>query len=176
MSTKEKDTKPKQERVEEETEEAVNSEQEVDSKAEKLKAELKEKTDQLLRTLAEYDNFRKRSQREKDAVFAESKVTVINELLPIIDNFERAAKNDAASFEDYKKGINMICDQLLGAFARLGVEPFGEAGEQFDPNIHNAVMHIEDENFGENEVAEVFAKGYKLGDKIVREATVKVAN
>ncbi|MCR4925309.1 MAG: nucleotide exchange factor GrpE [Clostridiales bacterium] len=167
----------KAENKKEKKEKAENAEEKTASaNAEKLKNELKEKTDQLLRTLAEYDNFRKRSQKEKDAVFADSKCTVINEILPVLDNFERAAKNDSVSFEDYQKGINMIYEQFVSVISRLGVEAYGEKGEEFNPNIHNAVMHIEDEELGENVIAEVFAKGYKLGDRIVREATVKVAN
>lgn len=144
--------------------------------AEKLKADLDAAKDQLLRALAEYDNFRKRSAKEKADAYAFSKAETIGKLLPVIDNFGRAAENDNASFEDYKKGIEMIYKQFLDIFANLGVEAFGEKGETFDPNIHSAVMHIEDEQYGEGEIVDVFAKGYKLGDKILRPATVRVAN
>lgn len=147
-----------------------------EARSEDLEQKLKETEDRLLRTLAEYDNFRKRSQKEKEAAFSGAKITVINELLPVIDNFERAAGNESAAFEDYRKGINMIYEQLMSVISRLGVEPFGQEGEAFDPQIHNAVMHIEDENLGENAIAEVFAKGYRLGDKVIREAAVKVVN
>lgn len=144
--------------------------------AEKLKAELDAVKDKLIRALAEYDNFRKRSAKEKSDAYAFSKADVIEKLLPVVDNFGRAAENDKASFEDYKKGIEMIYKQFLEIFANLGVESFGEKGETFDPNIHSAVMHIEDEQYGEGEIVDVFAKGYKLGEKVLRPATVRVAN
>ena len=144
--------------------------------AEKLKAELDAVKDKLIRALAEYDNFRKRSAKEKSDAYAFSKADVIEKLLPVVDNFGRAAENDKASFEDYKKGIEMIYKQFLEIFANLGVESFGEKGETFDPNVHSAVMHIEDEQYGEGEIVDVFAKGYKLGEKVLRPATVRVAN
>ena len=144
--------------------------------AEKLKAELDAVKDKLIRALAEYDNFRKRSAKEKSDAYVFAKSDVIEKLLPVVDNFGRAAENDKASFEDYKKGIEMIYKQFLEIFANLGVESFGEKGETFDPNVHSAVMHIEDEQYGEGEIVDVFAKGYKLGEKVLRPATVRVAN
>ena len=144
--------------------------------AEKLKAELDSVKDKLIRALAEYDNFRKRSAKEKSDAYVFAKSDVIENLLPVVDNFGRAAENDKASFEDYKKGIEMIYKQFLEIFANLGVESFGEKGETFDPNIHSAVMHIEDEQYGEGEIVDVFATGYKLGEKVLRPATVRVAN
>ncbi|MBR1811253.1 MAG: nucleotide exchange factor GrpE [Clostridia bacterium] len=146
------------------------------SEAKKLKEELDSVKDKLIRSLAEYDNFRKRSVKEKADAYAFSKADVITKLLPVMDNFGRAAANDKASPEDYKKGVEMIFKQFTDIFEGLGVEAFGEKGETFDPNIHSAVMHVEDEAFGEGEITDVFAKGYKLGDKILRPATVKVAN
>lgn len=129
-----------------------------------------------LRLMAEYDNYRKRSQREKEAAYTDSKIDVIAEILPVLDNFERAAMNEDAEAEDYKKGIKMIFSQFDNVLKKLGVETFGEKGEEFDPNMHNAVMHIDSEELGENVIAEVFATGYKIGDRVVRHATVQVAN
>jgi len=146
------------------------------SEIEKTAEELKAANDRLLRTLAEYDNFRKRSQKEKESAYGDAKASVLSELLPVVDNFERAAANKNASFEDYQKGIDMIFNQFSEVFKKLGVEAFGEKGDAFDPVLHNAVMHIEDENEGENTVVEVFSKGYKLGERILRTAMVKVAN
>ncbi len=168
-----------EEKKEEKAEEKKTSKKKKDKsaeEAEKLKAELDTVKDKLIRALAEYDNFRKRSAKEKADAYVFSKADVIEKLLPVIDNFGRAAENDKASFEDYKKGIEMIYKQFLEIFANLGVESFGEKGETFDPNIHSAVMHIEDEQYGEGEIVDVFAKGYRLGEKVLRPATVRVAN
>ncbi len=160
-------------------EEEVKAEPEVQaepSKEEELQKQLDEKNDQLLRMAAEYDNFRKRSQREKDALYAECKSSVINSLLPVADNFDRIFANTDANFEDFKKGIEMTHKQFCDVFKNLGIESFGEVGEQFDPNFHNAVMHTEDDTVGENTITNVLVKGYKLGDKIIRPAMVAVAN
>lgn len=145
-------------------------------KAAELQAQLEQQQEQYLRLAAEYDNYRKRTQREKEALNGDIKAYILGELLPVIDNFERALANNSTDLESYSKGIEMIFTQLGDIFKKLGVEPFGEAGEAFDPLKHNAVMHIESEDFGESVVAQVFAKGYKLGDKIIRCATVQVAN
>lgn len=146
------------------------------SELEKMQEQLNQTNEKFLRTLAEYDNYRKRSQKEKEQAYNDSKASVLAELLPVMDNFDRAANNKDASFEDYKKGIDMIFNQFNEIFKKLGVEAFGEKGETFDPNIHNAVMHIDDENEEENVITDVFSKGYKLGDRILRPAVVKVAN
>lgn len=147
-----------------------------ESNEEKLQKQLSEKSDQLLRIAAEYDNFRKRSQREKDALYVDCKASVIKELLPVADNFDRIFANPDITFEDYKKGVEMTFKQFENVFKDLKVESFGEEGEEFDPNFHNAVMHSEDENLGENVITNVFAKGYKIGDKVIRPAMVAVAN
>ena len=162
------------ENTEEVNEKAENVAEE--SAEEKLKKELDEKNDQFLRLYAEYDNFRKRSQKEKQDIYSSSKADVIKELLPVLDNFDRASNNTECSFEDYKKGIELIFTQFEEILKKTGVESYGERGETFDPNIHNAVMTVEDDELGENVIAEVFSKGYKLGDKIIRDAVVKVAN
>ena len=169
----------KKEKAEEKPEEKKASKKKKDKSAEeteKLKAELDAVKDQLIRSLAEYDNFRKRSAKEKSDAWAFSKADVIEKLLPMIDNFGRAAENDKASFEDYKKGIEMIYKQFLDIMTGLGVEAFGEKGDTFDPNIHSAVMHVEDEQYGEGEIVEVLQVGYKYKDKVIRHAMVKVAN
>ncbi|MBQ6264191.1 MAG: nucleotide exchange factor GrpE [Clostridia bacterium] len=148
----------------------------VVEKTEQLEKQLEEQKDLYLRLRAEYDNFRKRSQKEKEDVHTTARADVIKNILPVLDNFERAAGNSEASFEDYRKGMEMIYTQFLEILEKTGVESFGEPGDAFDPNMHNAVMHIESEDFGENELAQVFQKGYKIGNTVVRFATVQVAN
>ena len=147
-----------------------------DARLQKLEAQLLQANDKFLRTLAEYDNYRKRSVREKEQAYADSKAAVLTEFLPVLDNFERAQAGTDASYEDYRKGVEMIFSQLAACFEKLGAESFGEVGDVFDPNIHNAVMHTEDESAEENTIAQVFSKGYKLGDKILRPAVVQVVN
>lgn len=172
-----KKTKAEEENVEKDVETAEKAEEtKEESKEDILQKQLDEKNDQLLRMAAEYDNFRKRSQREKDALYSECKASVIKELLPVADNFERIFANPDAGLDDYKKGIEMTFKQFENVFKSLNVEAFGEVGEEFDPNLHNAVMHSEDESLGENVISQVLAKGYKLGDKIIRPAMVAVAN
>ena len=131
--------------------------------------------DSYLRLAADYDNFRKRNTKEKEMLYAAGKADAVEKLLPVYDNLERAL-NQATADEAYKKGVEMTMTQLVAILNGLGVEIFGEAGDAFDPNLHNAVMHIDDENLGENVIAQVFQKGFKLGDKIVRFAMVQVAN
>ena len=146
-----------------------------DSEIEKLKAELDKKNDVLLRTAAEFDNYKKRTEREKSGVAEYARAGIIKQLLPILDNIDRAAGADRES-PDYIKGIELIVKQLEGLSEKLGIEEIAKQGETFDPNLHEAVMHIEDENLGENVIAEVLQKGYKTGDTIIRHAMVKVAN
>ena len=131
--------------------------------------------DAHLRVAAEYDNFRKRTIKEKEASYGNGKADAVEKLLPVYDNLERAL-NQPTQDEAYKKGVEMTMTQLVGIFSGLGVEIFGNVGEEFDPNLHNAVMHTEDENFGENTICQVFQKGFKLGEKIIRFAMVQVAN
>ena len=131
--------------------------------------------DAHLRVAAEYDNFRKRTIKEKEASYGNGKADAVEKLLPVYDNLERAL-NQPCTDEAYKKGVEMTMTQLVGIFSGLGVEIFGNVGDSFDPNFHNAVMHIEDENYGESEICQVFQKGFKLGDKIIRFAMVQVAN
>ena len=131
--------------------------------------------DAHLRVAAEFDNFRKRTIKEKEASYGNGKADAVEKLLPVYDNLERAL-NQPTEDEAFKKGVEMTMTQLVGIFSGLGVEIFGNVGEEFDPNFHNAVMHTEDENFGENTICQVFQKGFKLGDKIIRFALVQVAN
>lgn len=172
-----KDTKKNstQEEVTQEVETQVEETKEP-TEEEKMQAQLSEANDKFLRTLAEYDNYRKRSQKEKEQAYGDSKAALLSEFLPVLDNFDRAANNKEASLEDYQKGIDMIFTQFNDIFKKLGVEAFGEKGEDFDPNFHQAVMHIDDENEKDNVIVDVFTKGYKMGDRILRPAIVKVAN
>ena len=143
---------------------------------EKLTAELNETKDKLLRVMAEYDNFRKRSQKEKEMAYGDTKASTIAEFLPVYDNFIRAMSAETTDLDSFKKGIEMIFNQYGETFKKLGVESFGEKGEEFDPNIHNAVMHDEDDSLPENSISDVFSIGYKMGDRIIRPAIVKVVN
>ena len=165
--------KKKKEEIQEETpvEETVEVTPEVDPWEEKYNAE----HDAHLRLAADYDNFRKRSQKEKEQSYGNGKADAVEKLLPVYDNLERAL-NQPTEDAAYKKGVEMTMTQLVGILNGLGVEIFGEAGETFDPNLHNAVMHIDDENLGENTISQVFQKGFKIGEKIVRFAMVQVAN
>ncbi len=131
--------------------------------------------DRYLRLCAEYDNFRKRSQKEKDALYGDIKANVISSMLPVYDNLERAL---AAPTEDeaYRKGVEMIMTQFNTTLEKLGITPIPDVGEKFNPELHNAVMHTEDEEKGENEITEVFQKGFACGDKVIRPSMVKVAN
>ena len=140
--------------------------------AEKKNEELK---NQLLRTAAEYDNYRKRSQKDKDHIYSDGVADTLTKFLPVYDNLERAMQQATAD-EAYKKGVEMIMNAMTETLNKCGVEPFGAAGEAFDPSMHNAVMHVEDESLGENVIESVFQKGFRIGDKIVRFAMVRVAN
>ena len=131
--------------------------------------------DSYLRLAADYDNFRKRTAKEKEASYTNGKADAVAKLLPVYDNLERAL-NQQTEDAAYKKGVEMTMTELVKIFTALGVEIFGNVGETFDPNLHNAVMHCEDENLGENVIAMVFQKGFKIGDKVVRFAMVQVAN
>ncbi len=146
-----------------------------DCELEALKAELDAKNDQLMRTAAEFDNFKKRTEREKASVAEFAKAGLIKQLLPILDNIDRAAAADHDS-TDYIKGIEMIVKQFESITQNLNIEEIAKEGDQFDPNFHEAVMHIEDETLGENVIAQVLQKGYKIGDTVIRAAMVKVAN
>ena len=158
--------------AEEATEEpAEEAAPEVNPWEEKYNAE----HDARLRIAAEYDNFRKRTVREKDAAYGNGKADTVAKFLPIYDNLERALKQ-ACEDAAFKKGVEMTMTELVKILTGLGVEIFGEPGDSFDPSLHNAVMHTEDESLGENVIAQVFQKGFKIGEKVVRFAMVQVAN
>lgn len=141
----------------------------------KKEEECEKYLDMLKRTTAEYDNFRKRTQKEKEGLFDEGFRTAIEKIIPVLDNLERALEhsNEEGSFKD---GIDMILKMFKDTLEKEGVEEIPSLGEKFDPDIHNAVMHIEDENYGSNEVIEVLLKGYKYKEKVIRHSMVKVAN
>lgn len=145
------------------------------SEEDKLKEQLAKEHDGYLRLAAEYDNFRKRSQKEKDDLYTVIKAETVGKFLPVYDNLERALAQETAD-EAYKKGVEMTMNQLVKVMEGLGVTSFGEIGEPFDPTRHNAVMHVEEEGLGENVIAEVFQKGFIVGEKVIRFAMVKVAN
>ena len=151
-----------------------DAEKELLEEIEGLRAALAEKEDKYLRMAAEYDNFRRRSREEKDATYEIAMADTVSEFLMTVDNLERAAFYDDAA--KVKEGLVMIAKSLEGVFSKLGVEEVGKVGDKFDPNLHNAVMHIDDDSYGEGEIVEVFKKGYKKGGRIIRFAMVKTAN
>ena len=171
MSKKEKDE------VKEETvkEPEVEIEDEKDEQSD-IEKQLRDTKDQLLRTAAEYANFRARSAKEKEQTYSNAKGNVVAEILPSIDNLERALAQENSDYESLRKGLEMTMNSLMAALEKMGVKAFGEVGEQFDPNLHHAVMHIDDDSLGENVITDVFQKGYKINDKVVRPAMVKTAN
>ena len=154
---------------------AAGTQDPLPEELEHLKASLSAKEEQYLRLAAEYDNFRKRSQKEKESIYADAKADALTAFLPVYDNLERALKQETAD-EAYAKGVQMTMTQLKTVLEKLGVEEIPAQGESFDPNVHNAVMHMEDEALGENTVVEVFQAGFKMGEKVIRHAMVKVAN
>ena len=185
MSKKEKKTPEVGEQTTVSTEETVAAETETQAETsqtdplaaeiEALRAQVAEQEDRFLRLCAEYDNFRRRSRQEKDGVYADATADAVKALLPVYDNLERALQQETAD-EAYKKGVEMTMNQLKEVFARLGITEIEAEGKPFDPNLHNAVMHIEDENLEENTVAQVFQAGFMLGEKVIRFAMVQVAN
>ncbi len=152
--------------------------EEKDKKISELEQSVKDTEDKYLRMLAEYDNFRKRAQKEKDAIYTDTKAECVENLLSVLDNLERASavdvtKSEAQSVVD---GVNKILEQAKETFAKMGVEEIAAKGEKFNPELHNAVMHEESEDYEENTISDVFLKGYKIGDKVIRHSMVKVMN
>jgi len=168
---KEMNETPVEETAEETVQETVEAAPEVNPWEEKYNAE----RDAHLRVAAEFDNFRKRTVKEKEASYGNGKADAVAKILPIYDNLERALNQETADTA-YKKGVELTMNELVRIFTSLGVEIFGNVGDAFDPNLHNAVMHIESEELEENTISQVFQKGFKIGDKIVRFAMVQVAN
>ena len=140
-------------------------------------AEEKPQTDseRYLRLMAEFDNYKKRSAKERENIYTDVRVDTVTKFLPVFDNLERAMKTETAD-EAYKKGVEMTFNQLMDVFKKLGVEEIESVGKPFDPAVHNAVMHVEDAERGENEIVEEFQKGFRIGDKVIRFSMVKVAN
>jgi len=165
--TEKKEKKPKKESKKE-------TKKEVDAAA-AVEAAVREEKEKYLRLMAEYDNFRKRSRAERDALYADIKADTVAKFLPVFDNLERALKQETAD-EAYRKGVEMIMNQFNATLEKLGAAKMECEGQKFDPELHNAVMHVEDESLGENEIVEVFQKGFTMGDKVIRFAMVKVAN
>ena len=155
--------------------EAQKAEEPSKTQGELLQEKIDSLNEQLLRTVAEYDNFRKRSQREKESIYPQAVSQTVEKFIPIIDTVERALAVECSDAE-FKKGIEMILQNFRDVLQKLGVEEFGKAGEQFDPEKHNAVMHVEDDQHEANTIVAVFQKGYQLGDRIIRHAMVQVAN
>lgn len=176
------DTVPEEEEKEKEKEKEDEVEVKESSKIESLKAQLKQEKEKseeyyehLKRNMAEFDNFKKRISKEKDLMYNTISADIVGQLLPILDTFEKALSAETTD-ESFKEGMQMIYNQVIDTLKKIGVEEIEAMNTTFDPNIHEAVMHIEDEKYGEKEVVDVFRKGYKIGDKIIRHTMVKVAN
>lgn len=193
MSNKNENTAPEQvtdkKETEEEKPEAAKKKKKNDDAAkkllaeyleenDKLKAELSEQKDMHLRLMAEYENFRKRTASEKSAIYSDTTAEVVEKFLPVLDNLERAAGCSTETEGDsaIRQGVEMVLRSFNDIFEKLGVSEIPALGEQFDPNVHNAVMKEDNPEKGENEITEVFQKGYRIGDKIIRYSMVKVAN
>ena len=157
------------------SEQPVSEQQASDPKLQALQDQLAQMNDQYLRLLAEYDNYRKRTAREKEATWNDAKAATVKALLPVYDDLERALRQDTAD-EAYRKGVELTMAGLQKALTSLGVEEIPALGQSFDANLHNAVMHVEDEALGENIVKEVYQAGFKLGETVIRYAMVVVAN
>ena len=169
---------PKKEKKGEKKEKAKEEkakEEKAEAKDEKKAESPQGASDAYLRLLAEYDNYRKRSQKEKDSLYADIKADTVTKFLPVYDNLVRALKQGTED-EAYRKGVEMIMNQFCSTLEKLGVTKTESLGQKFDPKFHNAVMHVEDDEKGENEIVEVFQEGFMLGDKVIRFAMVKVAN
>ena len=167
MSKKKNETAPEEEIAQETVEEEL--------KAEATTEAAPASDDRYLRLMAEYDNFRKRSAKERENIYTDVRVDTVSKFLPVYDNLARAMGTVTAD-EAYKKGVEMTFNQLCEVFKKLGVEEIEAVGKTFDPNFHNAVMHVEDEEKGESEIVEEFQKGFKVGEKVIRFSMVKVAN
>lgn len=159
-----------------ETEQTAEADKEAETSSQEIEtAPEKNDNDRLLRLMAEFDNYKKRSARERENIYTDIRVDTVTKFLPVYDNLARALAAETAD-EAYKKGVEMTFHQLLDVFKSLGVEEIPAEGETFDPNLHDAVMHIEDENYGDNVIVQELQKGFKLGDRVIRFSMVKVAN
>ena len=173
MAKKKENQQPEEEQLE--TNETPVAEQTPETEVNPWEEKYNAEHDAYLRLAADYDNFRKRTVKEKEAIYSHGKADAVEKLLPVYDNLERAL-NQPTEDAAYKKGVELTMNELIKIFTALGVEVFGNVGDEFDPNLHNAIMHTEDESFGENTISLVFQKGFKVGEKVVRFAMVQVAN
>lgn len=173
------ETDEKVEEKEEKTDKAEKKKSKKNKTAEKieqLEKELADEKEKRMRLAAEYDNYRKRTSSEKIGIYDDATAKAVEELLPVADSLTMAMQNIQDAPDEFKKGIELVAGQLKTSLEKLKVEAFCEQGDDFDPNLHNAVAKIESEDFGENKISAVFQKGYKIGDKIIRHAMVQVAN
>jgi len=164
------------EKTELEEDESVEEMTEAEAECDKLKKELDSQKDQFLRLAAEYDNYRKRTEKEKLATYENAVAATVEALLPVADNFALAMASSADVSEEFKKGLDMIAKQFQVAFDKLNVESFGKRGDKFDPKLHNAIARIDDSELQEDCIALVYQKGYKIGDRIIRHAMVQITN
>ena len=180
MADKKENTAPQPEEVKDEATKApetdIPAEEPVTPAEQEAQKALAEKEEQYLRLAAEYDNYRKRTAKEKESLYADAKIDTIKALLGVYDNLERGLAQYGDEESPHRKGLEMVFNQFKESLKKLGVETMDAAGKPFDPEKHNAVMHVEDENYGENTVVEVLQQGFTLGDKVLRFAIVKVAN
>lgn len=160
----------------EETEEVLEDQKEKKTKKDKKDEMIEELSDKIKRQMAEFENFRKRSEKEKTQMYEIGAKSVVEKILPVVDNFERGLAGVENSEDPFAQGMQMIYKQMMTTLEEVGVIPIEALGQEFDPDIHNAVMHIEDDSFGENEVVEELQKGYRYRDSVVRHSMVKVAN
>ena len=168
------DKKKAEESINEEVTEEVNSLEE-DAQENEFEKKYNDVNEKYMRTLAEYDNYRKRTIKEKESIYPEAKATVVEKFLPVMDNFQRAL-DSAENKDGFYEGVVMLKKQMDEVMTALDVEEIKAVGEEFNPEFHNAVMHVDDEEAGENTIVEEFQKGYKIGDRVIRHSMVKVAN
>ena len=172
---KEETVKTEEEITEEIPAEDTTAEETPQAEENEFQQKWQDVNEKYMRTLAEYDNYRKRTIKEKESIYPEAKATVVEKFLPVMDNFQRAL--DSAEKKDaFYEGVAMVKKQMDEVLTSLGVEEIKAVGEQFNPELHNAVMHVDDEEAGENIIVEEFQKGYKIGDRVIRHSMVKVAN
>lgn len=165
-----------EEKNEKKTDKKKTKKDKSEEKIKKLEEELAEEKDKRMRLAAEYDNYRKRTSSEKLSIYDDATAKAVEEILPVADSLTMAMQNIQDAPEEFKKGIELVSNQLKASLEKLKVEAFCEQGDDFDPNLHNAVAKIESDDFEENKISAVFQKGYKIGDKIIRHAMVQVAN
>ncbi len=175
MATKKKAEEEKEIKEQETVENAEVTEEAPLEEENEFEKKYNDVNEKYLRTLAEYDNYRKRTIKEKESIYPEAKAVVVEKFLPVLDNFQRAIES-AENKDAFYEGVVMLKKQMDDVLATLGVEEIKAVGEEFNPEVHNAVMHVEDEEAGENIIVEEFQRGYKIGDRVIRHSMVKVAN